>query len=152
MISRQTLYNAVVDGNHENHDAPDRYPVTEWKGGKVHRICDSVLHLMRGQIFEIDCHTLFTMGGASSHDKIFRKEGVSWWVPELPSPAEYDKALENLATHHNRVNYVITHCASDRTQTRISSMFQTDMLTNFPDQIEEDGLRTLVFRTLSHRH
>ena len=126
-----------VDGNHENHDALDRYPITEWKGGKVHRICDSVLHLMRGQVFEIDGHTLFTMGGASSHDKIYRKEGVSWWARELPSPTEYDEALENLAAHHNRVDYVFTHCTSSRTQTRISSLFQTDLLTDFLDQIEE---------------
>ncbi|MBQ8287559.1 MAG: metallophosphoesterase [Clostridia bacterium] len=126
-----------VDGNHENHDALDRYPVTEWKGGKVHRICDSVIHLMRGQVYEIDGHTLFTMGGAASHDKQYRKEGVSWWARELPSPEEYAEALHNLASHTNRVDYVISHCASSRTQAIIDPAYRTDALTDFLDQIEE---------------
>ncbi|WP_246361985.1 metallophosphoesterase family protein [Paenibacillus alba] len=37
-----------IDGNHENHDMLDAYPVEIWNGGKVHRINDSVIHLMRG--------------------------------------------------------------------------------------------------------
>ena len=45
---------AFVCGNHENYDALERYPVAEWHGGKVHRIRPHVLHLMRGQIFELD--------------------------------------------------------------------------------------------------
>ena len=27
-----------IDGNHENHDLLDKYPVEEWHGGKVHKI------------------------------------------------------------------------------------------------------------------
>ena len=57
-----------VDGNHENFDRLYAYPVEEWHGGKVHKIRDSVIHLMRGQIFEIDGRSFFTFGGASSHD------------------------------------------------------------------------------------
>lgn len=45
-----------------------RYPVAEWHGGKVHRIRPHVLHLMRGQIFELEGCRFFTMGGAKSHD------------------------------------------------------------------------------------
>ena len=43
-----------VDGNHENFDRLYDYPVEEWHGGKVHKIRSSVIHLMRGQVFEID--------------------------------------------------------------------------------------------------
>ena len=39
-------------------------PVAEWHGGKVHRIRPHVLHLMRGQIFELEGCRFFTMGGA----------------------------------------------------------------------------------------
>ena len=35
-------------------------------GGKVHRIRPHVLHLMRGQVFDIEGHTFFTMGGVKS--------------------------------------------------------------------------------------
>ena len=59
---------AFVCGNHENYDALERYPVAEWHGGKVHRVRPHVLHLMRGQIFELDGYLFFTMGGAKSHD------------------------------------------------------------------------------------
>jgi len=57
-----------IDGNHENHDRLDSYPVEEWHGGKVHKIRPSVIHLMRGQVFEIEGKTFATMGGAPSHD------------------------------------------------------------------------------------
>jgi hypothetical protein len=45
-----------------------KFPVDEWHGGKVQYITPSILHLMRGQVFEIGGHSFFTMGGASCHD------------------------------------------------------------------------------------
>ena len=42
------------DGNHSNHSILDAMPVSIWNGGKVHFINDSVIHLMRGQVFDID--------------------------------------------------------------------------------------------------
>ena len=57
-----------IDGNHENYDRLAEYPIEEWYGGKIQRIRPHVLHLMRGQVFDIDGCTFFTMGGASSHD------------------------------------------------------------------------------------
>lgn len=36
-----------VDGNHENFDRLNAYPVKEWNGGLVHEIRPSVLHLMQ---------------------------------------------------------------------------------------------------------
>ena len=59
---------AFVDGNHENYDAIESYHVEEWHGGKIQRIRPHVLHLMRGQIFELEGYRFFTMGGARSHD------------------------------------------------------------------------------------
>ena len=43
-----------VDGNHENFDRLGELPVHQWQGGKVHYVRPHVLHLMRGQVFEID--------------------------------------------------------------------------------------------------
>ena len=58
-----------VDGNHENYTRLyNDYPVEEWNGGKVHRIRDSVIHLMRGEIYDIDNKKIFVFGGAFSHD------------------------------------------------------------------------------------
>lgn len=56
------------DGNHENFDRLDAYPVKEWHGGKVHFIRPHVIHLMRGEIYDIDGKSCFVFGGARSHD------------------------------------------------------------------------------------
>ena len=103
-----------IDGNHENHDLLNRYPISEWNGGKVHFIADNVIHLMRGQVFTIEGHTFFTMGGAQSTDKAYRKEGFSWWAGEMPSNSEYGEAVLNLENHNMKVDYVLTHCCPEQ--------------------------------------
>ena len=57
-----------VDGNHENFDLLNAFPVTEWNGGKVHVIRKNIIHLMRGQVFTIEGIRFFTFGGGQSHD------------------------------------------------------------------------------------
>ena len=111
--NKRNFTTLFIDGNHENHDLLDKYPVEEWKGGKAHRISDSIIHLMRGQVFTIDGSTFFTMGGAESTDKMYRREGESWWAREMPSDKEYQEALDNLAKHNYEVDYVLTHCAPE---------------------------------------
>lgn len=98
-----------VDGNHENHEILDNLPVTEWNGGKVHVVNDSVIHLMRGQVYTIDGKKFFTFGGADSIDKAGRIRGISWWERELPSVAECEEGFTNLEAHGNKVDYIITH-------------------------------------------
>lgn len=109
-----------VCGNHENFDRLYQYPVEDWHGGKVHKIRDSVLHLMRGQVFEIEEKKIFSFGGASSHDiqggvlepddPEFEKKYAtlsrgylplrinhwSWWKQELPSEEEMEEGRQNL--------------------------------------------------------
>lgn len=104
-----------VDGNHENHDALDMYPVQDWNGGKVHRIYKNTLHLMRGQVYTIAGKTFFTLGGAESTDKGWRTEGFSWWAREMPSVEEYEEAVSNLEKLGGKVDYIITHCAPEST-------------------------------------
>lgn len=105
----QTLF---VDGNHENFNLlyDWKMPKDEWHGGAVHVIRPSVLHLMRGQIFTINNMTFFTMGGATSIDKVYRKEGKSWWPQEIPSYEEMETGVINLTKYNNKVDYIITHC------------------------------------------
>lgn len=103
-----------VDGNHENFDMLNAYPVQEWKGGKVHIIAPDVIHLMRGQVFEIDGKTIFTLGGATSIDKYLRTAGISWWEEELPTADDLDEGLRNLAHYDNKVDVVVTHSCDER--------------------------------------
>lgn len=82
-LNQRNYTTLFVDGNHENFDLLNNHPVQQWHGGKVHRISDSIIHLMRGQVFEIDGKSFFTMGGAESHDKADRILGKSYWSNEL---------------------------------------------------------------------
>ncbi len=103
-----------VDGNHENFDILNSYPVEIWNGGKVHKIRPDIIHLMRGQVFEIEGKTFFTFGGATSLDDYMREEGISWWKQEIPTDEELDEGLNNLKRYNNKVDYVITHSCSLR--------------------------------------
>ena len=128
---------AFVCGNHENYDALERYPVAEWHGGKVHRVRPHVLHLMRGQIFELESYRFFTMGGAKSHDTNHRINHISWWRQELPSDEEYSEALQNLERYNWQVDYIITHCAPTSIALMGSRHNEADRLTDFLQEVRE---------------
>ncbi len=100
-----------VDGNHENFDLIESYPVEMWNGGKIHRIRSNILHLMRGQVYDIDGVKLFSMGGAYSIDKYMRRERYSWWPQEQPNNEEYKEATKNLEAVGYKVDVVVTHTA-----------------------------------------
>lgn len=100
-----------VDGNHENFDALNQYPVQEWHGGKVQFVKPNVIHLMRGQIYDINGKSFFTFGGGMSYDKEWRKEGQSWWSQEVSKESEMAEAWQNLESRKFNVDYIITHAA-----------------------------------------
>lgn len=153
-----------VDGNHENFDRLGSYPVEEWNGGKVHKINQSVIHLMRGQVYEIDGKKIFTFGGAQSHDTQggvldrddpnyrrkarymdrewipYRINHLSWWKEELPSEEEMQEALTNLEKHDFKVDYIITHCCATDVQDEliVKESHKTNILTEFLNQIKSE--------------
>ncbi len=100
---------AFVEGTHDNLEKICRSRTTVWKGGKVHRIDGNLLHLMRGQIFNIEGHTFFTFGGGESTDKDMRVEKGLWWREEEPTPFEMAEGARRLDEEKCRVDYIITH-------------------------------------------
>ena len=122
-----------VAGNHENYELLYQYPVMEWNGGKVHKIRESIYHLMSGEIFEICGKKFFIMGGASSHDKEWRTPGVSWWAEEIPSRETMEYGLENLKNHNNKVDYILSHCTATKIQEQINMYYKPDTLTDYFD-------------------
>lgn len=149
-----------VDGNHENYDLLYLYPVEEWNGGKVHKITDSIFHLMRGQVFEIAGKNFFTFGGAKSHDieggilettdpnyrekkkwlkdrEIrFRVNHLNWWAEEMPSEEEFREGFNNLEKCGWDVDFIVTHCCSTSTQKELSREgYEADELTEYLDGI-----------------
>lgn len=154
-----------VSGNHENYDILDNLEVKEWHGGKVNFVRPSVIHLMRGQIFQIEGKVFFTFGGASSHDisdgilepddpdfkkkkrkldllpfALYRIHHVSWWERELPSEEEMEEGLANLKKHDNKVDYIITHSPYSSLLGQMfsgSEAYQKDCLTDYLQKIKE---------------
>ncbi|MGN0413023.1 MAG: metallophosphoesterase [Lachnospiraceae bacterium] len=155
-----------IQGNHENYDMIEEYPVEEWHGGKVrHIVEDKVILLERGQVFEIEGKTFFTFGGAASHDiqggildredkdydnkrrkairrgLPFRINHETWWEQELPNEDEMNEGRNHLAGCGYKVDYVLTHCCATSVQKLIDRetgrQSKPDILTDYLQEIEE---------------
>jgi predicted phosphodiesterase len=160
MLETRTFTTLFIDGNHENYDLLKRYPVTEWHGGKAQFIKPSIIHLMRGQVYEIDGKTFFTFGGARSHDisggifdrndpdfneKIreankgwepYRILHESWWPEEMPNQEEMNEGIKNLKKSGDKVDFVITHECPTTVQTMLGGkMYQRNPLTDYLEDI-----------------
>lgn len=111
-ISEQPYNVLFVCGNHENFDKLNSYKVEFWNGGKAHKIRHNIIHLMRGEIYDIEGCSILAFGGGYSLDKYRRKDGASWWSQEMPSQDEYQNAENNLIKHNHCVDYIISHTIS----------------------------------------
>ena len=138
-----------IDGNHENYDLLNKFPIEEWGGGRVQKIRSSVIHLLRGEVYDIGGYKFLAMGGARSHDiqdgilevgdprikiwkkddfKLFRINHISWWEEEIPNEEERKNALRNLAENDYKVDYILTHEAPS------SDVVLMDHLLYHPDE------------------
>lgn len=134
-----------IDGNHENFDLINEYPVEEWCGGKAHVIrrdevgVPKVIHLMRGQVYEIEGKRIFTFGGAYSIDKEAREPHRSWWEQEMPGDDEMKEAVENLKKSGNSVDYIITHAAPENIMLILHGVHPAERsLNNFLEWVREN--------------
>lgn len=154
-----------ISGNHDNYDILDNLPVEEWHGGKVNYVRDSVIHLMRGQVFNIEDKSFFTFGGASSHDisdgildmndpdfkekkkkldmnpySLYRIDHKTWWSRELPSENEMLEGVENLKIHNNKVDYILTHSPYTSILSVMdgnSGLYKSDVLSDYLQNIKQ---------------
>lgn len=152
-----------VDGNHENFKRLYTYPIKKWHDGRVHEIRPHVLHLMRGEIFDIEGLSFFTFGGASSHDiqdgilefdgwrekakeldkygkYMYRVKDLSWWKEELPTEEEMQHGLETLKRHDNKVDFLLTHSPSTSELTLMGGkgLYEPDILTDYLEKIKAE--------------
>lgn len=148
-----------IDGNHENYDRLNTYEITKWCGGDVQFIRPSIIHLLRGQVYNIDGTTFYTMGGASSHDikdgileigdprikqwyrdytKLFRINRLSWWKEELPNDSDFFTGNTNLQNVNYKVDYILSHSPSTTEQVLMcggNGLYEPDRLTNYLDEV-----------------
>ena len=127
-----------LDGNHENFDWLERFPVSEWHGGNVHFISNHIIHLMRGQVFDLANRKFFVCGGATSIDKGRRATHVSWWPQEDISYAECNEAIGNLEKVDYEVDYILTHtCPSSILEPMFGFDVFPDPTARFLDEVKE---------------
>ena len=153
---------AFVCGNHENYDALERYPVAEWRGGKVHRVrppcaaSDAWSDLRAGGL------PLLHHGRCKSHDiedgilepdapdferrltmlqrkprARYRVNHISWWAQELPSDNEYAEARRSLDAAGWQMDHIITHCAPTSIALAGTRHNEADRLTDFLQEVRE---------------
>lgn len=158
-----------VDGNHENFDFINRFPVVSFHGGKAHKIRKNIYHLMRGYVFKLDGKKFFAFGGASSHDiqdgildmdnyhslhdlvndynrrtkngEFLRINHLSWWEEELPSQEEMERGIKNLKKVGNEVDYVIAHCLPQDVASAAGYTTPDKLTTYFNSLIMEKELK-----------
>lgn len=136
-IGRRPYTVAFLDGRHENFDLLARYPVTEWHGGPAQVISGNLVHLLRGEIYELEGESYFVFGGGESEDREFRIPGVSWWPQETPTEEELQRALANLQARDNRVDYVLTHVPTLTAAARLNPRLAVDGVSLFLGGIEQ---------------
>ena len=112
-----------IDGNHDNFDLLNSYPVSDWSGGKVHKIADGIYHLIRGEIYDLFGNKFLTLGGAESTDKDYRQEYVSWWAEEEFDENNLNNALNNLQKYDNKVDFVISHAPNNELIRQLEEIF-----------------------------
>lgn len=156
-LENKNFTTLFIDGNHECHTRLDELPVEQWHGGKVSFVRPHVIHLKRGQIFDIEGKTFFAFGGASSHDiqdgvlepndprikqwtydysKMFRINNRSWWKRELPSKEEMNEGWENLKNHDFKVDFIVTHSPCSSMMYYMGhGNYKTDYLSDYLDEI-----------------
>ena len=98
---------AFLDGNHENFAYINSFPEEDWQGGRIHRLTEHLVHLMRGNIYTIEGKTFFVFGGCKSSPRW--KEMGLWYPGDEPTPEEIDLAHKNLAACNYQVDYILTH-------------------------------------------
>lgn len=98
---------AIVDGNHENFAFLKSFPEEEWCGGKVHRLSNNIVHLMRGNAFELNRKRFFVFGGCKSSEG-WKKAGL-YYEGEEPEADELSLAYETIKKNSFRFDYILTH-------------------------------------------
>ena len=167
-LEKKPFTTLFIDGNHENFDLLNTYPVIDFHGGKAHQIRNSIFHLMRGYVFDICDKKFFAFGGASSQDisdgildpadfsndmefkreyqrlrrrnAFFRVKGVSWWEQEIPNDEEMERGIQSLRAVNNEVDFVLSHCAPLQVSA-LMGYSDRDKLTVYFDKLLDNGLK-----------
>lgn len=108
-LGKKKYHVLFVDGCHENYTLLNQYEETDWNGGRVRVISGKLMQLQRGYVYKLGDRKIFTFGGGQSEDADIRRAANTWWVEEIPTESEIERAVHTLEANGNVVDYIITH-------------------------------------------
>lgn len=111
IIEREIPYTiAFIDGNHENFVQIKNFTkkIEKWNDGLIDRISNNLIHLRRGEIYNINDKRIGICGGANSIDKAWRIEGESWWKEEEITNEDIENFKTNLK-NNKKIDFMLTH-------------------------------------------
>ncbi len=108
-IGKKRFYTLFVEGCHENFDLLEQYPEKEFCGGAVNVVSGRLMHLKRGNVFNLQGYKFFAFGGGQTKELDIRRESKTWWEKELPETDEVKQAEAVLKRNGGSVDYIITH-------------------------------------------
>lgn len=108
-LDQKPFYTLFIGGNHENYNQLEKYPLIDFCGGKAAQISAKVFYLQNGYVYDFDGRSFWMFGGATSIDKAWRIEGITWWRQEIPEYKQMQFGLDNLRDNNYKVDYIITH-------------------------------------------
>ena len=110
LLGNKKFTTAFLDGNHENFNMiNDMQEIIEWNGGRAGILPFGIIHLLRGEIYNINNKIIGICGGANSIDKAWRVEGESWWKEEEISDSDIANFEANLLKYNNKIDIMLTH-------------------------------------------
>lgn len=105
-LRRHGMWLAFVDGNHEDFVQLEAIPVqpsgTRW-------VRPGIRHLPRGFRWQWHGKTWLALGGATSLDRLRRRELVDWWPQEAITWPQAERAIAG-----GQVDFMVTHDAPAR--------------------------------------
>ena len=112
VLGEKNFTTAFLDGNHENFVEIARLEKTIfWNNGYAGLLPYGVIHLLRGEIYNINDKRIGVCGGANSVDLWHRIEGVSWWREEEITNNDINKFMTIAEEYDNKVDIMLSHDA-----------------------------------------
>lgn len=127
-----------VLGNHEAYPLIEKLPIVDFHGTLARKVNDSIYYAISGEVYNLCGKKCLVVNGADSHDKVFRKEGISWWEQERITQDDINKALISLAQHGDEVDFIFSHTGGTEVNRMLGfkpthSDFMLDLVLNTAD-------------------
>ena len=108
-LSKRRYTIAFVEGCNDNISMINEYPVSFWNGGKVHFISKNIVHLMQGELYEIEGKKVLAFGGGFDSNLSDDFENNNWWPESFTSKQCIDDLIKNIEKANAQIDFIISH-------------------------------------------